>query len=226
MEPGSLHPVSSEMVADFLASLPNGVEVDLTTDSSQQALTRGLGSWLAGRQPVFAADGLSLTGWEARIDRGISMMLRPPSRLFAEAGMAPERVRRLPIRVDLYGAVMGGCYIPAHLIPHVEERLDQKLAVTVRRMIEAELDPVRLQSVMMAAARYARENGLGLYEVSGLIDSQDPHSWPPGGVVVSQPVDPEVLERIDAVLRPPKPPGRVKRLLGRLNPPNGKPGQD
>ena len=132
LEPSSLHPVSSAMVAEYLATLPDGLDIDVSTDSSQQALTGGLGAWLARRQPVFAADGLSLTGWEARVDRGISMMLRPPSRLFVEAGVAPERVRKLPVRVDLHGAVMGGCYIPSHLIPQVEERLDQKLEVTVQ----------------------------------------------------------------------------------------------
>ena len=210
------------MVAEYLETLPGGLDVEVSTDSSQQALTGGLGAWLARRQPVFAADGLSLTGWEARVDRGISMMLRPPSRLFVEAGVAPERVRILPVRVDLHGAMMGGCYIPSHLIPQVEERLDQKLEVTVRRMTEGELDAVRLQSVMMAAARYARENGLGLFEVSGLIDSQDSRTWPPGGIVVSQPVDQLIVDRITAVLHPPKPPGRINRLFNRMSQSNGK----
>ena len=72
------------------------------------ALTYGLAQVLATQQPSFFCAGMSLTAWEARIDRGIGMLMRPPSRLFTDAGLDIAPARVLPIRLDLARGMMGG----------------------------------------------------------------------------------------------------------------------
>src|SRR5215211_6650448 len=86
----------------------------------------GLAGWLAAQQPVFARQGLSLSSWEARVDRGAGMLMRPPSRLFSDAGLDLTLARSMAIRIEAGDAMMGGAYVPARLIDAYLERLEKQ----------------------------------------------------------------------------------------------------
>jgi len=195
----------------------NGSGPPLLTDRDLNQLTFGLAAALASRHPTFAADGLSLTAWEARVDRGISMLIRPPSRLFGEAGLPRSVARNLPIRLDPGERMMGGGYIPARLIPQAEELLDRNLPRSVRRMIDGELDAVSLQGLMMEATAYARMNHMGLYEVIGLVDYQNSSTWPPDYRVRNRPADRATIQRISIASKPEPKPGAISTLWKRIS---------
>lgn len=178
-------------------------------------LTFGLGAWLAMSQPVFAHQGLSLSSWEARVDRGSGMLLRPPSRLFIEAGLDPALARKMPIRLEGGDGMMGGAFIPARLAVQYLERLDNNLERSVRRLNEADMDGPALVGLMIEAARYATQHGTGLYEVVDLLDPSDRTSWPQGARVMTQTTDKALLERIRNATQPQKEPGLIARLFGR-----------
>lgn len=214
MEPTSLHPYTSDLVKAYVEQLPSDIEI---TDQSLRGIGAGFARFLAEQGPTFAADGLSLTAWEARIDRGLAMLLRPPSRLFIEAGLSVETARKLPIRLDLHEGRMGGGYLPAHLANDAMTLIDGNLERSVRRMSDAEMDAARLQGLMTEAVRYASSHGMGLFEAIGVVVDSEPASWPAGRRVHVMPADKELLDRIQAALKPPPKPGRVARLFGRFS---------
>ncbi|MGD9711600.1 MAG: hypothetical protein AB7V46_05975 [Thermomicrobiales bacterium] len=212
MEPCSLHPVSDELAQAYVQDLRLG---ETPTDRELMAMEAGFARFLSERGPSFASDGLSLTAWEARVDRGISMLLRPPSRLFSQAGMDERISRRLPIRLDYQEGQMGGCYLPARLMAQAEEILDRNLERSVRRLAEANMDAHLLQGLILEAVRTARSANQGLFEAIGVVIADVPESWPAGGAVVTAPSDRAVRSRIDAALKPADEPGRLRRLFGR-----------
>lgn len=236
MELYSLIPLPDDAAAEFLQLISTGgVSADGNTPGdvatrfwfkrivqSQEPrpndLTFGLAAWLSVTQPVFAHQGLSLSSWEARVDRGSGMMLRPPSRMFIEAGLDPARGRAMPIRIEGGDGMMGGAFVPARLIGQYLERLDNNLERSVRRLNEAEMDGPALMGLMIEAARYAEERGTGLYEVVDLLDAGDPASWPPGTRVVTRTTDKALDERIRLATQPQKEPGLIARLFGRKRP--------
>jgi len=175
----------------------------------------GFGAWLAREQPVFAQQGVSLSSWEARFDRGTGMLLRPPSRLFGEAGLDIEIARSMPIRIEVGDGMMGGAFVPARLMPQYLDRLDATFERSVRRVVGAELDAVAVLGTIYEAARYAARNGMGLFEAIDLLDPSDPSSWPPGTRVVTRSTDADLNERIRRASAPPKEPGLIARLFGR-----------
>src|SRR4051812_44010475 len=134
MELCTLHPFDECAVAEFVSTIEN--DAILTTARDRLArgdqrgadqLTHALAQLLARREPSFYHPGLSLTGLEARIDRGVGMLLRPPARIFVEAGFDEQLARRLPIRLDLSKGMMGGAFIPARLVPSFSELIETKL---------------------------------------------------------------------------------------------------
>lgn len=233
MELYSLHPLPEYAARTFLQLLsPNALPADGNTAESPQGrfwfdrimgtatprsndLTFGFGAWLAMQQPVFARQGLSLSSWEARIDRGSGMLLRPPSRLFIDAGLDVELARAMPIRIESGDGMMGGAWVPARLIDQYRERLDTNLERSVRRLNEADLDGAAYMGVMHEAARYAAQHGFGLYEMVDLLDPADQSSWPPGSRVVTHSTDDALRERIRLATQPQKEPGLIARLFGR-----------
>src|SRR5688572_20085798 len=126
----SLHPIKTSEVRAFIeacqrggSSSPGvergsiGFEWMRRNDSRGPAmLTSGLELFLAERGPTFVFPDASLSKWEANIERGIGMYLRPPSRLFVDAGIERALVQGLPMRLDSSGGVMGGAFVPAHLV--------------------------------------------------------------------------------------------------------------
>ena len=143
------------------------------------------------------------------------MLLRPPSRLFIDAGLDPAIARAMPIRIESGDGLMGGAWVPPRLVGQYLERLDTHLERSVRRMNEADLDGAALMGLMYEAARYASQNGFGLYEMVDLLDAADRSSWPPDARVVTHSTDKALGERIRLATQPQKEPGLVARLLGR-----------
>jgi hypothetical protein len=186
------------------------------TERQSQEVSFALAQVLARQYPVFAADGLSLTTWEARVDRGLAMLIRPPARLLAEAGIDPAVVRGMPIRLDLTFGMMGGAYLPARLIPEAEVLLERNLRRSVRRMTDADMDAQQLQAMMIEAVRYARSNSVGLFEAIGLVDPYDSATWPTTMMVRAAPTDQELVERIAQAAKPDPKPGLLSRLRGRI----------
>lgn len=233
MEFYSLHPVPDDAASTFLQLLsPRALPADGNTAEHLQGrfwfdrimgaahprpndLTFGFGAWLSTSEPVFARRGLSLSSWEARVDRGSGMLLRPPSRLFIDAGLDPAIARAMPIRIESGDGMMGGAWVPARLIDQYLERLDAHLERSVRRMNEAELDGAAMMGLMHEAARYAGQKGYGLYELVDLLDPADRSTWPSGVQVITHTTDKGLEERIRLATEPPKEPGLIARLFGR-----------
>jgi hypothetical protein len=187
-------------------------------EAGANALTYGLGQALAAVQPTFFYQGLSLTAWEARIDRGVGMLMRPPARLFIEAGLDASAARVMPIRLDLSRGMMGGAFVPARLIPDFERLLETRLERTVKRLINAELDAVSVMGLMYEIVAAARHRGLGLYEAIDVVTPDRGEAMPPGARIVvadRKRVDSALRKRIETAAKPERKPGLLARMLGR-----------
>lgn len=187
-------------------------------ETGANAITFGLAQALAGRYPVFVLPGATLTPWEARIDRGAGMLLRPPSRMFGEAGLPSAAARAMPIRLDPGMSMMGGAHIPARLAPQFLAQLEEREAKLLRRLTEAEMDAVPLYYTLLEAAAWAASRGLGLYEAVDVIVPDVPQSAPLGATVLfpdSRRIPKETRRRLEEAARPPRQPGLISRLLGR-----------
>jgi hypothetical protein len=173
---------------------------------------------LGAVEPVFFIPGLGFTQLEAKFDRGIGMLLRPPSRLFGDAGLATIAARAMPIRIDAAGGIMGGAFMPPAQLPRFRDLLEQRLDRLARRLAEAELDAPAFLGVLLEASAYAGDRGLGLYEAIDVVVPGVSASEPPGLRLVAP--DRKRLERdlrrqLEAAARPPKEPGFLARILGR-----------
>jgi hypothetical protein len=173
---------------------------------------------LGAVEPVFFVPGLGFTHLEAKFDRGIGMLLRPPSRLFGDAGLEPIAARAMPIRLDASGGIMGGAFMPPAQMPRFHELLEQRLDRLARRMAEAELDAPAFLGVLLEASAYAAERGLGLYEAADVIVPGVAASEPPSLRLVApdrKRLQRDLRRRLEAASRPPKEPGFLARMLGR-----------
>jgi hypothetical protein len=239
----SIHPLDLELVRTYVRTaitgedLPNSLPLDaywrrrLATSAAEgrrrasdgdengaNALTYGLGQVLAATQPTFFHPGLSLTAWEARVDRGIGMLMRPPARLFIEAGLDSAAARTMPIRLDLTRGMMGGAFIPARLIPDFQHLLERHLERSVRRLVDAELDPIAVMGLMFEIAAYARQHGCGLYEAIDVVTPEATSGMPPiARMVVAdrKRLDAGLRKRLEIAAKPAKKPGRLARMFGR-----------
>ncbi|MGC4191153.1 MAG: hypothetical protein QM589_08300 [Thermomicrobiales bacterium] len=235
MELITVHPLDPEIVRAYVAVLqgdepvPDGwrtwwtpaltAALDPARRGSERAanqLTFGLAQVLTVQWPVYFQQGFGFTTWEARVDRGVGILLRPPSRLFVEAGLPESVARAMPIRLDLQQGMMGGAWIPARLVPDLERQLDTRLERTARRLHDGEFDPYAMLGLMLEAATYARQQGLGLFEA---MDVVGPGGEAIGGGTVVTPdrkrLAPTIQERIAEAIRPPKQPGLLARMFGR-----------
>ena len=196
MELCSLHPFDEAAAHEFVQRVSGNVVIATSAgsaninaargaidsiaavrDRGRYELTYAFARELAGLQPTYFHPGVSLTTWEARVDRGIGMLMRPPSRLFIDAGLEPSFARTLPIRLDVSRGMMGGAYIPARLTGELERLLEARLERSVRRLIEAEWDGVAVLGLMLEMAAFARSNRLAVYEA---IDVVSPDGIVPG----------------------------------------------
>jgi hypothetical protein len=225
MELCSLHPVTDSLAAAYVQQLTigtppigsNGTSPPRLDHRQIQQIGFGLAGFLALEHPTFAGGGLALTSWEARVDRGIAMLIRPPSRLFADAGLPVQIARSMPIRLDLSEGMMGGAYIPSRLMPQTHDLMSKNVKRSIRRMVDADMDAELLQALMMEAVAYAASNGLGLYEAIGFVDFSEPATWPPGTRVHNRPSDKAIIERVAIAARPGPKPGAFSRMWKKLN---------
>lgn len=243
MELCSLHPLNLDVVQSYVAALehtgaapevglPNNpwtaqllaearqgyVRARAGSEAGANAVTYGLARLLATAAPTFVLPGAGLTPIEARIDRGVGMLMRPPARLFVDAGLDIAAARSLPIRLDLSRGLMGGAFIPARLVPEFQGLLESRLPRFLRRFAEAELDGVAIVGALLAACDAARSRGLGLYEAMDVVTPDVPEADPPGAVVMvadRRALDRDLRRRLEAAAKPPKPLGLLSRLRGR-----------
>lgn len=224
MEWTSLHPLDVERAAAFLELARANPDFTETLNPSRtpgesavNRLTLGLARFLSSESPVFFHDGLSLTTFEARIDRGIGMLLRPPSRLFLDLGLDPAIARVMPIRLDLQHGGMGGAFVPARLVPQMRTILDERMVRILRRLNEADYDGVATLGLLIEAVDYAVERGLGLFEAIDAISPDHPATWPAGAVVLGadpKRLDRDLRKRLEAAAKPEKRPGLIRRIMG------------
>lgn len=221
----SLHPVTTEDVSAFLAECAAGqfetgalrrgafgLEMLERADGRGPGVVgQALAVYLTERWPSFVLPDVSLTRWEAAIDRGVGMLLRPPARLLIEAGMGRELAQRFAIRLDHDGGMMVGAYVPAQLIAQFETLLEERLEREARRLIEAEVDPVANLGLMLHALAYAREHGTGLIEAAHIVEGLDPAT--PVFVADRKRLPKDLRHRLEEAAKPPKEPGRLARLF-------------
>ena len=227
MEATALHILDGAVVAAYLRDGIAAAVTGVPASPGRRAVpptaaaTAGLAIAMAAAGPSFIHPGISLTTLEARIDRGVGMLLRPPARLFIDAGFDPALARQMPVRLDLAGgAPMGGAFVPAHLVPELESLIERRLTRFLHRLADAEMDPVATLGLLLDACATARGRGHGLYESIDVVVADAPATWPPGGVVLAdrKRLDPALRACLEAAAKPPKPakrPGLVARMLGR-----------
>lgn len=183
-------------------------------EAAANRLTVGLAMAMTAEHPSFMQEGFGFTAWEAQVDRGVGMLIRPPARVFVDAGVDRQRVEDMPIRLDLQGGMMGGAYVPARLIDQLDAMLDERLERMAKRLKDADYDPFPMLGLMRAAVSYAKERGLGLYEAIDIVT--------PDMRVVLAPekkqLDPAFRDRIEKAIAEEKKPGLFGRLFGRKKP--------
>ena len=219
-EPESVVPAAPDWSARVVQRARVGYErARVGQELGANMMTLGLAQVLATAQPTFYLPNAGLTAWEARIERGTGMFMRPPSRLFGEEGMPVAIARGMPIRIDPEAGMMGGAYIPARLIPDLQRRLDAKAEQIVRRLVEAEYpDPVPLLGLMIEAVDTAAAQGMGLFEALDAVIPDHPDANPPGArvhVPDRRRLPAALRVRLETAAKPPKKPGLVTRLLRR-----------
>ncbi len=234
MELCSLHPFAPVTVERYVAVVQDGADPPVAwsggwLEDARRGLRRaragdevganavgyGLALALSIEHPSFAQSGFGLTAWEARIDRGVGMLLRPPSRLLTDAGLARETAHVLPIRLDLHRGMMGGAYIPARLVPDLQQLLETRTERFARRLREAEYDPVPTLGLLFEAVTYARERGLGLFEAMDVVMPDLSAGIVPGAGVFgpdSKRLDKDFRARLIAAAKPARKPGLLARL--------------
>jgi hypothetical protein len=220
--PGELLPGDPVWAEHELARARQGYGRTGGNESGANAVSFGLARVLGAVEPIFYLPGLGFTQLEAKVDRGIGMLLRPPSRLFADAGLETAVARAMPIRVDASGGMMGGAFIPSALTPQFRDLLEQRMERLARRIAEAEMDAPALLGALMQAAAYAAERGHGLYEAVDVFVPDVPESAPPGMRLVipdRKRLDRALRARLEEASRPPKEPGMLARLFRRGNAP-------
>ncbi|MBA2520974.1 MAG: hypothetical protein H0V24_15025 [Chloroflexia bacterium] len=218
-EPETVVPHAPEWSARIVRAARVGYErAGAGQEQGANIISYGLAQALAASQPSYLLPRSGLSAWEARVDRGLGMLMRPPSRLFGEAGLPVAIARAMPIRVDFGGGMMGGAHIPARLIPELQRLLDSKAERLVRRLVEAELDGVALLGLYIEAAEAAAAQKLGLYEAIDVIIPEAPDADPPGTRLI-QPdqrrLPAALRQRLEDAAKPPKKPGLMARLLKR-----------
>src|SRR5215210_4565852 len=188
-------------------------------EAGANAVSYGLARMLGAVEPVFFVPGLGFTQLEAKFDRGIGMLLRPPSRLFGDAGLETIAARAMPIRLDATsGGIMGGAFMPPAQTPRFRDLLEQRLDRLARRMAEAELDAPAFLGILLEASAYAADRGLGLYEAADVVVPGVAASEPPGLRLVAPDrnrLERDLRRRLEAAARPPKEPGLLARMLRR-----------
>lgn len=216
MELCSLHPFDEIAVRDLVVSLV--IAGDGDRNSAGYRASYAMARSFAGENPSYAHPGISLTTWEARVDRGIGMLMRPPSRLLIDAGADPVVARQLPIRLELNRGMMGGAYIPARLVAEFGALLERRVERTIARLNEAEWDGVAVLGMMLSLAGYAESRGLAIFEAMDVITDDGAAPGIAGAVVIGadrKRLDRDLRERLERAAKPANSPGLFARMTRR-----------
>lgn len=168
------------------------------SEDEANRVTSGIALAMADQLPSYYYAFCGLTHWEAMIDRGVGMLMRPPARVFVDHGYNPYLIDKMPIRLEMQGGFpMGGAWVPPHLIPKLQEMIEQRLDLWAKRLHEAEMDPYPILTTFHLAVEEASKQGLGLIESMDVLQ--------PGSQVIETPdrkkMDPALRERIDLALK-------------------------
>lgn len=212
-----LLPAAPEWASRELARAQRGYQRALVGDEAgANMISHELARLLGAGMPVYFVPGAGLTQIEARFDRGIGMLLRPPSRLFMDAGMDPAAARRMPIRLDASGGSMGGAFLSPSLVPQFRAHIETRLERLARRMAESEMDAPAYVGILLEASSFAESRGLGLFEAADVVVPGVPESEPPG-LTLLQPdrkrLDKPLRQQLEDAARPPREPGLFARLF-------------
>jgi hypothetical protein len=212
-----LLPAAPDWAARELARAQRGYQRALAGDElGANMVSHELARLLGVGMPVYFVPGAALTQIEARFDRGIGMLLRPPSRLFMDAGLETVAARRMPIRLDASGGSMGGAFLSPALVPQFRAHLENRMERLARRMAEAEMDAPAYVGILLEAATFAEARGLGLFEAADVVVPGVAESEPPG-LTLLQPdrkrLDKSLRQQLEVASRPPKEPGLFARLF-------------
>jgi hypothetical protein len=216
--PGAtLLPAAPDWAARELARAQRGYERALAGDEAgANMVSHELARLLGAGMPVYFVPGAGLTQIEARFDRGIGMLLRPPSRLFMDAGLSSVAARRMPIRLDASGGSMGGAFLSPTLVPQFRAHLEARMERLARRMAEAEMDAPAYVGILLEAATFAESRGLGLFEAADVVVPGVAESEPPG-LTLLQPdrkrLDKSLRQQLEEAAKPPKEPGLFARIF-------------
>lgn len=177
--------------------LPEFITREISEDEANR-LTSGIALAMAEKLPSFHYGFCGLTHWEAMIDRGVGMLMRPPARVFVDHNHNPYMLDKMPIRLEMQGGFpMGGAWVPPHLIPKLKEMVEQRLDLWAKRIHEAEMDPYPILTTLHMAVEEADKQGLGLMESMDVL--------PPESQIIATPdrkrMDPTMRERIDLALK-------------------------
>lgn len=232
----SLHLVSTDDLRDFLTVLRlmesdrecvrrgrQGLELMGAGDRrGPDLVSHAFATWLSESRTSFIVPEMSFTKWEAAIERGVGMMLRPPSRLFVDAGMERSLAQHFPIRLVAERSMMAGAFVPTHLVPQMEQLLEQRLVTQLTRLADAEMDSITILGSMLVALQTAREAGLGLIEAVDVIHL-DARTGPLLVAPTLKTLPTELRERLELAAKPTKKQSVISRLFrGRvLADPNG-----
>jgi hypothetical protein len=216
--PGAqLLPAAPEWANRELARAQRGYQRALAGDEvGANLVSHELARLLGAGMPVYFVPGAGLTQLEARFDRGLGMLLRPPSRLFMDAGLESTAARRMPIRLDASGGSMGGAFVSPALVPQFRAHIEARLERLARRMAEAEMDAPAYVGILLEAATFAESRGFGLFEAADVVVPGVTESEPPG-LTLLQPdrkrLDKSLRQQLEEAARPPKEPGLFARIF-------------
>ena len=246
MQLASIHPIDRRVAAAYVAGLTSpqrslgvpSIDGTLWLQERLEAARRGLEQAAAGQEtganvvsltlaqilaaaePSYVHDGLSLTTLEATIDRSVGMLLRPPSRLFADLGVPVSAARAMPIRIDASAGMLGGSFMPANLVPQLRDLLRERDVRFVRRLHDSGFDGVGVYGFLLELASYAADRGMGLFEAVDAVVPDAPRFNPPGTRIVGvdrSRMDRETIEQLTQSLKPPKR-SFMDRITGRRAP--------
>jgi hypothetical protein len=110
--------------------------------------------------------------------------------------------RAMPIRLDPQMGMMGGAYVPPRLVPQLHELLETRFDRTVRRLVEAEYDPLVILGPVYEALDAFGPDGQGMHGMKVIMP--DPKR-----------VDKSLQQRIEFARKEPRNVGFLARLMGR-----------
>ena len=103
---------------------------------------------------------------------------------------------------------MAGSYVPARLVGELLDLLEQRMDRQLKRLQEAELDPVIALGAMLQAVEWARDNQTGLLEAMDVLHPQI-NAMQIVQISTRKDLEPLLKKRLEDAIKPPKRPGLI-----------------